>query len=259
MQPEPELKPFQRVQQQFAGHIRDPAGQPPPAGIEDRRMEIYRGLFYRNIEGFISSAFPVLHSILPTAHWDAMIRDFMVRHRCRTPYFLEISQEFIRYLQEERQAEAGDPPFMLELAHYEWVELALDIADVEPPWSSILANGDLLQGAPVVSPTAWSLSYSYPVHRIGREYQPSSPPDQATFLIVYRNREDRVKFMVTNAVTARLLELIVEGEDVSGQQALQSLATEMKQEATPEFCRFGLDILSKLQAAGIVLGVRRPV
>jgi hypothetical protein len=252
----PEEKRFQQVQRQFAGHIRDPDGQSPPAGVEDRRMAIYRDLFYRNIEGFISGAFPVLHAILEEDHWHVLVRDFMRQYHCQTPYFLEISQEFISYLQ-QRQSQPQDPPFLLELAHYEWVELALDVADVEPDWSTILANGDLLEGRPVVSPTAWSLAYQYPVHRIGPGWQAEAPPPQATYLVVYRNREDVLKFMEINGVTARLLELIGADEQLSGAQALQQLALEMNRDDSPQFHQLGREILCKLQASGIVLGVLR--
>jgi hypothetical protein len=253
---EPEEHAFQQVQRQFAGHIRDPQGQAAPAGIEDRRMAIYRDLFYRNIEGFIRGAFPVLHAILPEAQWHGLVRDFMRHYHCQSPYFLEISQEFIGYLQ-QREAQPDDPVYMLELAHYEWVELALDVADVEPEWAAIDATGDLLAGQPVVAATAWSLAYHYPVHRIGPGWQAEAGAEQpTTYLIVYRNREDAVKFMEINAVTARLLELIGADETLSGRQVLEQLAGEIGHHNVSEFSQLGLDILRKLQASGIVLGVR---
>ncbi|HKX55116.1 MAG TPA: putative DNA-binding domain-containing protein, partial [Xanthomonadales bacterium] len=33
----------------FAAHIRNPAVAPAPADVEDRRMQIYRDLFFNNI------------------------------------------------------------------------------------------------------------------------------------------------------------------------------------------------------------------
>jgi hypothetical protein len=251
------------VQRQFAAHLRDPEHNPAPAGIEDRRLAIYRGLFYRNIEGFVRGAFPVLHAILADDHWHTMVRDFMARHQCQTPYFLEISQEFIHYLQQTREPAPEDPPFLQELAHYEWVELALDIAQAQPEWHSIDSNGDLLQACPVVSATTWSLVYSYPVHRIGREYQPAQAPTHPTYLLVYRDRENAVKFMEINAVTARLMEIIGsddsldEGldEGLTGEQALRQLAAEMEHPEPEKIVGFGSDILSQWHQRGIVLGV----
>ncbi|OEC36203.1 Putative DNA-binding domain-containing protein [Pseudomonas cuatrocienegasensis] len=85
-----------------------------------------------NIEGFISGAFPVLHRLIEASRWQRLVRSFIAEHQARTPYFLQISQEFLAWLQQGYVAEAGDPPFVLELAHYEWVELALDVSEAEP-------------------------------------------------------------------------------------------------------------------------------
>ena len=90
----------------------------------------HRELFYNNVEGFISSGFPVLRELLDDKTWHAMVRDFFSRHRCKTPYFLEISAEFLDYLENERDT-SDDPPFIKELAHYEWAELALTVAEQE--------------------------------------------------------------------------------------------------------------------------------
>jgi hypothetical protein len=253
--PEPDGMPLAHLQRQFGAHIRDPQRHPAPDGIEDRRMGIYRDLLYRNIEGFIASAFPVLHSILSDDRWHAMVRDFMANYRCDTPYFLEISQEFIAYLQQS-QSDSPAPPYLIELAHYEWVELALDVAEAEPDWSKIDVNGDLLAGRIVVSPNAWSLAYNYPVHQIGPGWQQTDRLQSKTYLLVYRNSEEAVKFMELNAVTARLLELVVGNEAATGQQVLEQLAREMGRECDIAFINTGSETLAKLHARGIVMGVR---
>ena len=115
--------------------------------------------------------------------WHRMVRDFFAKHRCETPLFAEIAQEFLGYLHDERQPEEYDPPFMLELAHYEWVELAVSVSDEDRNAPPADPNGDLLAGSPVVSPVAWNLSYRYPVHRIAPEFQPQAPGDGPTHLV----------------------------------------------------------------------------
>ena len=42
------------LQTRFAGHIRDPRQVAAPDGIEDRRMAIYRDLFFNNIRNRIA-------------------------------------------------------------------------------------------------------------------------------------------------------------------------------------------------------------
>ena len=247
---------FRALQYRFAAHLRDPRRHRAPAGIEPRRMRIYADLFYNNVQGFLASAFPVLRRITPDARWHAMVRDFFARHESHQPLFHGIAAEFLKYLEHERGRVRGDPPFLLEMAHYEWVELALSLADVALTPSLADPNGDLLDGAPVLSPLAWPLSYTFPVHRIGPDFRPRKPAAQPTLLVVYRNRQDEVKFMEINAVTARLLELM-KGRRASGRRLLLRVARELKHPQPDAVVAQGAAILAGLRARDIVLGTRR--
>jgi uncharacterized protein len=248
---------FKQHQNAFTAHLRDPDNTPMPAGIEERRMKIYRELLYNNVEGFLSNGFPVIRSIYSDTNWHAMVHEFFARHKSRTPYFLEISQEFLDYLQHEREPRAEDPPGLLELAHYEWAELALSVADESIDMSHIDANGDLLDGHPVLSNLAWPLVYSFPVHTMGPDYLPEMAPDHPTYLIVYRNRNDEVKFMLLNPVTARLLDLLLQDETLNGRQAIERIISETGH-SNPELVMQGGSVaLSELQARGIILGTSR--
>lgn len=242
---------FQQTQYDFAAHLRNPLVNSAPADIEDRRMKIYRDLIYNNIESFLSSGFPILHSILEDGYWHDMVRDFVCHHQSHTPYFLEISQEFLRYLQEEREANSKDPSFMLELAHYEWVELAMDVSTAEIPEATAEA-GDVLSSVLAVSPLAWRLSYEYPVHRIGPEYMPDKQPEEPTFLVVYRNRDNEVKFLETNKVTARLLQLIDE-QQTTGRAVLLTMAEELQAGDSDSVINYGEGILTKLYSLDILI------
>jgi uncharacterized protein len=252
----PERPGFLRVQQEFAARIRDPDGHPVPVGVEPRRMAIYEELFFRNIDSFLSSGFPVLRSLFDAGPWAVLVREFMREYRCDSPMFLQISQQFVDYLQ-QRGPRQGEPPFLLELAHYEWVELALDVADLEPDWSAIDPNGDLLQAPPVVSPVAWPLSYRYPVHRIGPRYRPENPPEQPTCLVVCRDREDRVKFIESNPVTVELLVRLAFDDPAlarPGRDHLLDLARALAHPDPAQLVEAGRAILEKLQRQGVVLG-----
>ena len=66
----PEIPEFQRKQYAFAAHIRDPDGAPAPEGIEDRRIAIYRDLFFNNVSQLLSNTFPVLRKILEITRLD---------------------------------------------------------------------------------------------------------------------------------------------------------------------------------------------
>ena len=247
---------FMARQYAFAAHIRDPQGAAPPEDVEDRRMRIYRELFYNNVQDFMASSFPVLRELYSDDHWHDLIRDYFARHRAHTPLFLQMPQEFLRYLESERGEHPEDPPFLWELAHYEWVELALSIDPREIGFDGVDVEGDLLTGIPVLSPLAWPLAYRYPVHRIGPEHRLREAPEQPTYLVVYRDRSDDVGFLEINPVTARLLELFSSEDPPAGAEAFRRIAAELDH-PKPEVVREGgLQILEDLRGRDVVLGTR---
>ena len=93
----------------------------------------------------------------------------------------------IQYLQERAEAGVGAAPWLVELAHYEWVELALDLSEASTDDTPHDPAGDLLDGVPVPSPLAWPLAYAWPVHRLSPEHQPTEPPALPTLLLVQRD------------------------------------------------------------------------
>jgi len=137
---------FQDKQYAFAAHIRDPANAVAPAGIEDRRMAIYRELFFNNLHSLLGTFFPVLRKICSDDQWRHAIREFMKVHRARTPYFLELPEEFLAFLQNEYRTLDDEFPFLTELAHYEYAELALRVSTEENDLTGIDPDGDMLAG-----------------------------------------------------------------------------------------------------------------
>ena len=234
------------MQHDFAAHIRHPDRNPPPSGVPAGRMDVYAGLVYQNIENFLARRFRVARGILSDAHWEAMVRDFIHRHVSSSPYFLQIPGEFLVYLESERDS-SGDPPFLLELCHFEWVPLSLDMSDAEP--FSERPEPPILDRRLVLSPLARPLRYRYPVHKIGPDFQPVAPPETATWLIGYRDENESVRFMSSNEVTVRLLQILAQSP--SARDALEHLARELERD--PErIVEFGQDIIERLVGLGIV-------
>jgi hypothetical protein len=241
---------FKAKQQEFTAYIRDPDNNPMPLGIKKNRMQMYRELFFNNVEGFLSGNFPVIRQIPNDKQWLALAQDFFANHPCSTPYFTEIPEEFLDYLQNERQ-NLEDFPFLLELAHYEWVEMAASIAK-----DNILDNADdlsmLLDKTLQVSPLAWPLVYSYPVHKISPHFMPLTAPTQPTFLVVYRDKADEVHFLEITPVTYRLLEIAQERDGATVEACLLQVAQESQAIASEPIINAGLQILKELVDKNIV-------
>jgi hypothetical protein len=252
-----ELPGFQRKQFEFAAHIRDPEHAPAPEGIEDRRMAVYRELFFNNLRKLLGGMFPVSRKLLGGERWDGLIREFMREHRAQTPYFLQLPREFLAFLGEEHTSADDDPPFLVELAHYEYVELELAISEARDDLSDVDPDGDLLAGAPVRSSLAWIFTYRYPVHRITPEFRPAEPAPQPVCLAIYRDADDEVRFFELNPVTTRLLEMIESNADRrSGAGLLRSLASEIGYDDIDALLRHGADALAQMRRLGIVTGAR---
>jgi hypothetical protein len=246
----------QRLQYEFTAHMRDPDHAPAPAGIEDRRMGIYRDLIFCNVEQFISSNFPVIRTLYSHEEWDVLVRDFLREHECHTPLFPEFGREFLRYLEFRQQNGRDDPPFLLELAHYEFAELALALDENAIDSDLHDEDGDPLTGVPAVSPLACVLAYRFPVHRINADYRPREPDATPTVLLLVRGRDDKVRFHEINALSALLIERLRENTNQSGSQCLAALLTERGVD-TPEVREAGLAVLRELKAREAVLGTRR--
>lgn len=243
------LPEFQRWQRAFTAHIRDPKAHPRPAGVEARRMKVYNELLINNIEGFLLACFPVLRQVLGARKWAQLVRAFFATHRSRTPYFRQIPDEFIQFLQNEWTPADGYPPYLLALAHYEWIELVLSVSNRVAD-RAFDAAGGLTDGVPLLNPVLANLRYDWPVQRIAprRKVLPAE-----TFLLVFRDPEDQVQFSEINAFTARLLALLEPGT-LTGRAALQQVAVESRHPDPALILRAGGALLDDLRARGAILG-----
>jgi uncharacterized protein len=241
---------FSLTQQAFTRYIRNPAANPIPVDVKPERMAMYRELIFNNINGFLEGNFPVIRVILTDDEWHALVQDFFIVHRSKTPYFAEIAEEFLDYLENERN-NPNDLPILLELAHYEWVEMALSIADEDV---YINTNYDVSPEQQVkLSPLAWPLVYSFPVHLISPDYLPIQPLEQPTCLIVYRDNKDAVNFIEINAITYRLLEIIQSEDSINIGQCLAKIAQESLNVNSELIMKGGLQVIKELIQKSILL------
>lgn len=249
-------KPSLFQQQTTLGqYLRDPDVNPPPGEMDPARAQVYRDLVFNNLSSLLSGTFPVLIRILGQEHWRSLVRSFLRDYRARTPKFGEIAQEFVEFLAADpRVLTEGDwPPFMVELAHYEWVEMALQQSEETP-----LAVGDagLLLHRPLhVSPLAWPLAYVWPVHKVGPDYQPDAAPSQPTLLLVRRAEDWSVKFSELSPLAWRLLQRVGEYLELTGLEQLHGLAVEVGIAADTAFLENGQELLQQMHGEAVV-GIR---
>jgi hypothetical protein len=257
-----DLPSFQRYQQEFTAHLRDPLHQPRPKDVSAKRMAVYEEVVFNNLFESISACFPVAQNVLGKRAWLKLCKDFLREHSARSPIFRQIPEEFINYLtsinlsDQANPATAKLPPYLLSLCHYEWVELA--VAYQPAPSSSglhgISITEDLLEYQPVFTPVMQLLNYDYAVQKISPRYKPKEKV--STQLLVYRDIEDAVKFVELNPVTYRLIELLQQ-QATTCKQALTMIANELQHIQPESVTQFGLEILNDLRKQGVIVGIHR--
>jgi hypothetical protein len=234
--------------QQFmlAAHLRDPGVNPPPPGIEARRLRVYQELFFDSIEGLLAAGFPVIRQTLGVDRWKPLVRAFYAGHRSTTPLFTQVAGEFVAFLGEGDNPE----PWLAELSHYEWVEQVLFTSDAQPPPHD--PDGDLLEGIPVLSPLALPLAYRWPVAEIGPGHVPLVAPDEATLLLVQRDVDREVRFTRLAPLAFGLLDSL-QANAWTGHEHLAALAAQAG--ADPASMQVhGQRLLQTLRAQGVVIG-----
>lgn len=246
---------FQQQQRQFLNYLRQPQSSPLPKGFSPERAAVYVELLYNKFDESLSACFPIIRRILSQDTWRALLSDFIAEHRCLTPYYRRIPDEFVQYLREDYQR-PDDWPFLAELAHFEWVELQLSIAEAEPFEIEPLSSEQLLTGIAVFTPVMQLLHYRWPVQNINPAFLPTEPPESATFILGFRDGGDRVQFIALNPLSARLVAMLSNG--LSGQQALDAIGTGLNDDALKSFVQFGLAVLTELHRRSAIVAVRRP-
>jgi hypothetical protein len=239
-------------QQAFTAYLRDPEHQAPPAGMDRARVEIYRELVFDNLQSLLSGTFPVLRSVLGETDWRRLLRIFLREHRCVTPKFGEIAGEFVAWLAAEPAAlrDAGWPAFMVELSHYEWIEMALQQAEAEPLPAS--DPGRLLDQPLRLSPLAWPLAYAWPVQRLGPAWRPTTPGAAPTLLLIRRDADYRVHFCELSPLAWRLLQRLEAFPQLTGRAQLQGLAQEAGIDDLETFLANGLSLLQQMHAQAVI-------
>lgn len=241
---------FQKLQKRFAEYLRNPEQCSFHEIAEQRRLHVYRDLIRNNLQSFLNSGFPVSRKVLGEDLWRLTGYAFRAGYQAQSPYFVDISGDFVDYLQ-SAELEALEPyPFIRELVHYEWVELKVSLSHL-PEDLAALTEESLMTAQLVVNPTAQVLRYQFPVHEVAIDNQPQEPLSEALLLVVFKNAQGAVKFIQLSPLTALLLQHLQQHKTltlVELQDAMQAalpqfnpatLATGMRQTLT-EFGSRGL-------------------
>lgn len=253
---------FQKYQHQFVDYLRNPPKDKVVPEFLPQRSNVYAKLLYSKIKSSLDTCFPISSRLLGSIRWKHLIQIFIKDHQCNSPLYREIPDEFISYLMTEKPLVVL-PKFLIELLHFEWMELVLETEKPIKPENTLPSKGDLLTIIPAINSVFHLLYYHYPVQNITatdlhwKNWDIRLAPyhEETIILAGLRDSEYNIHFIELNAVTARLIELILEGFS-TGEQALLELAAELHYGDHEAILPFGIKILQQLEQQQIIVGGR---
>lgn len=258
-----DIAAFQRQMLQLASFARSSGQAPLPEGLAPDRAMIYRQLFLNNIGELLTSTLPLTRAQVSDPVWRHWVSSFYSQYPHSTPYFMEIAGEFVEFLNSERETHEAELPAWAELAHYEWVQLAISVdADAAATSTNALSNllahaangepscpADWLSVVPVLSPVSAILAYEYPVHEVTNLHAPAP-----TLILVYRDNGDRVQRMLLSPMAAQLLDAIQNNEGLDTGTLLESIGQCHGQPLTAEYRGWALQFMYDLALRGVLWG-----
>lgn len=247
---------FIRKQLQFTANLREPERYPMPSDVDAQGMALYQEQYFNKIAHILGQAFPVLKSTQSCENWSALVRDFIAKHKSKRPTQYEIPEEFLHYLSYVRVC-PEDPAWIFELAHYEWLELSLELSPLSLAQVTHQYAGNLLDEIPVVSPLAWLATYQYPVHTIKSTTLPCAPSEEPIYLVAFRNWQDQVECLHINDFIHALLSFLIQpGSNLTGREVLECLVQLTSHPDPDLLIQGGGLIMEELRERHIILGTR---
>ncbi|WP_133139281.1 DUF2063 domain-containing protein [Legionella genomosp. 1] len=218
--------------------------------FDEKRLSIYQELLLNNLHEVVSPCFPVLLSILSSDTWWRILKDFLKHSRVLTPIFHELPLNIVEYL---KTHPISDYPFASELAHYEWVELEVELSESQET-QLVTSAISLLEQAWHLSPTARLLEYNYEVDKISPDYQPQITVK--TYLIVYQ-MESEVEFLKLNEMSFQLLIMMLH-ESMSAKAIIHLLCEIHPQLNENELVSASIPLITHLYDEKILQPVNNP-
>lgn len=198
---QPELRGQQNA---FTQCLRHPSITEMPVGVSPDRMAIYRELIRNNLLGFVESTFPVSASLLPQALWDSLCNDFVASARCKSPRFIDIPAHFLEHVAQLDWPQLAEYPWLEELMHFEWMELAVDVAETDEE----LTPDSIHSSASGWHVTAhvWPMAYQWPVANWSASTTREDIEKGLQGVLFWRDQELRTRMLTTTPLTLALVD-----------------------------------------------------
>lgn len=238
-----------RLQSQLTDYCRR-EGASLPRGVDPNRVSVYRRLIFSNISETLRRAYPIAAHLLEGERWDFLVESFFSEHKIASPYLWQMPKEFWHFVDEGGFSEEWDLPYLDDLLHFEWLEIAVHMmADGEsPPYTD---KGDPMRDRLIVNPDHSIDPFRYPVFKGSSEEWAARPGNY--FLLTYREPIDCTVHYIELSPLCTIIFELLRNAPLSGSDIVEWLVVRQGQnrEAMEQFCGI---FLRELLVQKVVLG-----
>jgi uncharacterized protein len=243
------LNDFRQYQFALARHLRDPLSVPAPEGVDEKAAAACTQEMVKHLRDVLEPAFPITQALLGEDIWEHAVRLFLKDAPNHRPWASTTQRAFVDHVCESPDMQSL-PAWLQDLAHFEWLQNAVNTAPVQ--WPAFDAAADVMQNAVVLNPTHVEAAYEWPVHSIDTDHKPDDM--QSTHVSMLRDMNDELHVLESSVFRGQLLDLLREGQ--TGAQAFRVLALWLSHPEPEAFVREGAEVMAQLQREGVVLGTR---
>lgn len=243
------LNDFRQYQFALARHLRDPLSVPAPEGVDAKAAAACTQEMVQHLCDVLAPAFPITQALLGEDIWEHAVRLFLKDAPNHTPWASTTQRAFVDHVCESPDMQSL-PAWLQDLAHFEWLQNAVNTAPVQ--WPAFNASADVMQHAVVLNPTHVEAAYEWPVHSISTDHKPDDM--QSTYVSMLRDMDDELHVLESSVFRGQLFDLLREGQ--TGEQAFMVLARWLSHPEPDAFVREGAEVMAQLQREGLVLGAR---
>ncbi|WP_308388684.1 putative DNA-binding domain-containing protein [Acidithiobacillus sp. AMEEHan] len=198
------------TQPSYAERLRDVAScvrrshGPLPAGWSPEIFALYREMVRASFAANLEDAFPQTRRHLTSEAWETLLDDFLAHGDCPSPSFHAVPGAFCEFVLGHLEDYLELPQYLPALLHWEWLTLHLAIIEN----SAESGESNLAEGWMQLAPSASLQHYPFAVHQNTEVAQ--APARRDCYLLIYRDRQDRVFSRELELQEARLAAALLE-------------------------------------------------
>lgn len=220
--------------------------------VSPDRVLVYRKLVFNRICSAVREFIPRTVARMGRTVFRDDIAAFIAECGPSSPYLRDVPGEFVRWAAPRWLAERTRPAYLVDLARHELLDFEVrnDPRGGEAPTGAALA----LEAPLRFDGSARLMEYAYAVHRLSSDPTDHAAPEATPArLLVYRDADDRVRYLELSVFAASMLHALIEQRRTVA-EALKQCCDTRGESLDDAQLATAADLLADLADRGVMLG-----